>query len=200
MQDSLTKIFGNPYRAKVIRYFLLNDIITHKSGDIAKMLKVKKPALQKELNMLTGIGFLNKKTSKGRTVGYQLNTEFPHITPLEELVLHADFLKKNEYVRKFRPIGKLKLVVAAGVLTNDSQSRADLLVVADRVKRSAFESALRSIEAEIGKELVYVLLDSNEFHYRMEMRDKLLSDILDFTHEELYRANELSTIRLRVTR
>lgn len=199
MQDSLTKIFGNPYRAKVIRYFLLNDIIIHKSADISKMLKIKKPALQKELNMLTSIGFLNKKMSKGRTAGYQLNVDFPHMQPLEDLVLHQDFIKKDEYARKFKGAGKLKLLVASGVLTNDSQSRADLLVVADRVKRSAFESALRSIEAEIGKEIVYVLLDTNEFKYRMEMRDKLLSDILDFAHEELYRANELSTMRLRVS-
>lgn len=199
MQDSLTKIFGNSYRAKVIRYFLLNEVNIYKSADVSKMLKIKKPALQKELNMLTSIGFLIKKISKGKTLGYQLNSDFRHMKPLEDLVLHPDFIRKDEYAKKFKSTGKLKLLVVSGVLTNDSNSRVDLLVVADRVKRGLFESALRSIEAEIGKEIVYVLLDTNEFKYRMEMRDKLLSDVLDFDHEELYRAGELSTMRLRIT-
>lgn len=198
MQESLGKIFGSQYRAKVIRFFVLNEPVTHKTVDISKMLKIKKPLLQKELNILTTIGFINKKLSKGRTVGYQLNTEFKNLEPLKELVLHPDFIKKDEYPKKFRAAGKLKLVIISGTLTNNNQSRADLLVVADRVKRSAFESALRSIEAEIGKELIYVLLDTNEFRYRVEMRDKLLADILDFDHEELYRSNELSTMRLRI--
>lgn len=199
MQESLGKIFGSPYRARVIRFFVLNEPTVHKTVDISKMLKIKKPLLQKELNTLCTIGLLNKKLSKGRTAGYQLNVDFKNLNPLKELVLHPDFIKKEEYPRKFRTAGKLKLVVISGTLTNNNKSRADLLVVADRVKRTAFESALRAIEAEIGKELVYVLLDTNEFKYRMEMRDKLLADILDFDHEELYRSNELSTMRLRIS-
>lgn len=199
MQETLGKIFGSSYRARVIRFFVLNEVKAYKTIDIAKMLKIKRPALQKELNVLNSVGFINKKMSKGRTAGYQLNSEFNNLQPLSELVLHPEFIKKNEYPKKFRTAGKLKLLVISGTLTNNEQSRADLLVVADRVKRSAFESALRSIEAEIGKELVYVLLDTNEFQYRMEMRDKLLADILDFDHEELYRANELSTMRLRIS-
>lgn len=199
MQESLGKIFGSQYRARVIRFFVLNEPVVHKTADISKMLKIKKPLLQKEFNILTTIGLLNKKLSKGRTVGYQLNTEFKNLEPLKELVLHPDFIKKEEYPRKFRASGKLKLLVISGTLTNNKHSRIDMLVVADRVKRSTFESALRSIEAEIGKEIMYVLLDTNEFKYRMEMRDKLLSDVLDFDHEELYRANELSTMRLRIS-
>lgn len=198
MQESLGKIFGSQYRAKVIRFFVLNEPITHKTVDVSKMLKIKKPLLQKELNILTTIGFLNKKLSKGRTAGYQINLDFKNLQPLKELVLHPDFIKKEEYPRKFRVSGKLKLLIISGILTNNTKSRADLLIVADRVKRTAFESALRSIEAEIGKELVYVLLDTSEFKYRMEMRDKLLADILDFDHEELYKSNELSTMRLRI--
>lgn len=198
MQESLGKIFGSQYRAKVIRFFVLNEGVVHKIADVAKMLKIKKPLLQKELKVLNTIGFLNKKISKGRTVGYQLNADFKNLTPLKELVLHPDFIKKETYPKKFRASGKLKLLVISGTLTNSTKSRADLLIVADKVKRTVFESALRVIEAEIGKELVYVLLDTNEFKYRMEMRDKLLSDILDFDHEELYRSNELSTIKLHI--
>ncbi|OGI72240.1 hypothetical protein A3J61_02000 [Candidatus Nomurabacteria bacterium RIFCSPHIGHO2_02_FULL_38_15] len=198
MQESLGKIFGSPYRARVIRFFVLNEAISHKTASIAKMLKIKKALLQRELNILSSIGFVNKKLSKGRTSGYQINLEFKNLEPLKDLVLHQDFIKKEEYPRKFRTAGKLKLLIISGTLTDNDKSRADLLVVADRVKRTAFESALRSIEAEIGKELVYVLLDTNEFKYRMEMRDKLLADILDFDHEELYKSAELSTMRLRI--
>jgi len=46
-------------------------------------------------------------------------------------------------------------------------------------------SSLTYPESEIGKELTYAFLETPEFQYRLEMRDKFVRDILDYPHEKL---------------
>lgn len=52
---------------------------------------------------------------------------------------------------------------------------------------------IKGLESEIGKELDYVVFDTKEFMYRMEMYDKLVCDILDYPHIKLFENPKLST-------
>ena len=74
-----------------------------------------------------------------------------------------------------------------------------MLIVGDKMKRSKIEEEVRKLEAEIGTELVYAVFDTKEFIYRLDMYDKLVRDILDFPHEVIFQAKELSTQTLRKT-
>ena len=60
------------------------------------------------------------------------------------------------------------------------------------MKRGKIEEGIRKLEAEIGAELVYAIFDTKEFIYRLNMYDKLVRDILDYPHEVLLQAKELS--------
>jgi hypothetical protein len=53
------------------------------------------------------------------------------------------------------------------------------------------------MEAEIGGELSYAVFETKEFLYRLNMYDKLVRDILDYPHEVVVQAKELSTQALR---
>jgi hypothetical protein len=65
------------------------------------------------------------------------------------------------------------------------------------MKKSKVEEEIRKLEAEIGAELSYALFDTKEFSYRLNMYDKLVRDILDFPHEVVFQAKELSTQALK---
>ena len=56
---------------------------------------------------------------------------------------------------------------------------------------------VRRLEAEIGAELTYATFETKEFIYRLNMYDKLVRDILDFPHEVVLQAKELSTQTLK---
>ncbi len=79
----------------------------------------------------------------------------------------------------------MKLIVTAGIFIQDPESRADLLVVGDSVKRAKLESVIKGVEAEVGKELRYAFFSTEEFRYRLSMYDKLVRDILDYPHRIL---------------
>ena len=44
---------------------------------------------------------------------------------------------------------------------------------------------MSSLEAEIGKEVSFVLMNSDEFKYRLDMLDRFLLDFLSSPHTEI---------------
>jgi len=53
------------------------------------------------------------------------------------------------------------------------------------MKKNVLQKVVKSLEAEIGKELDYAVFDTEEFKYRIDMYDKLVCDIIDLPHEKL---------------
>ncbi|MCI0532935.1 hypothetical protein L0Y49_01805, partial [bacterium] len=87
--------------------------------------------------------------------------------------------------RRFRNIGKVQLVVITGIFIKNEESRVDILIVGDGLKKQSIESVLRTMEAELGKEIRYALLETKEFSYRMNVYDKFIRDILDYPHRKI---------------
>ena len=106
-------------------------------------------------------------------------------------------LDKEELLHNFKKVGQVKLIIVSGVFIKSDGSRVDLLVVGNKLKKSKIEKEIRKIEAEIGMELVYAVFDTKEFIYRLNMYDKLVRDILDYPHEVLLQAKELSKSALK---
>jgi predicted nucleotidyltransferase len=85
----------------------------------------------------------------------------------------------------------------SGIFIKNKDSRVDILVVGDRLRKSRVEEEVKKLEAEIGTELIYAVFETKEFNYRLSMYDKLIRDILDFPHEVIFKAKELSTQTLK---
>lgn len=195
--DILGKLFGAESKVKIMRLFLFNPEIPFTNEDVAERTKSSLSAVRHELITLRKIKLIKGKSfskrilkkngkqssfSKKRVWGWVLNSSFQYLSELQQLLIDASLLKGPELVRKLNPAGKLKLVITAGIFIQNLDSRVDVLVVGDHMKRSTAERALDSIQAEIGKELRYVILETSEFNYRLGMYDKLIRDILDFPH------------------
>jgi len=73
----------------------------------------------------------------------------------------------------------------AGIFTQDKESRLDLLIVGDNIKKPLLSKAIELLQRDIGKEISFSVFDSAEFKYRVEMRDKLVMDVLDFPHDKI---------------
>ena len=71
------------------------------------------------------------------------------------------------------------------------------MIVGDKMNKAKIEKGVKRLEAEIGVELAYAIFNTKEFIYRLNMYDKLVRDILDFPHEVLVQAKELSTQTLK---
>lgn len=193
--EILEKILGNSARVKIMRLFLLNRGKGFKNKDIAKRSRVSSHIVSKELKLLASVGFVKRRSKASKD--WYFSSSFKYAGEFEDLLVRSDSLNKEKLLSNFRNVGRIKLLVVSGLFIRNDNSRVDLLIVGDKMKRSKIEKGVRRLEAEIGAELIYAIFDTKEFTYRLSMYDKLVRDILDYPHEVLLQAKELSTPTLK---
>lgn len=190
--EIIAKLLGNQARVKIMRLFFLNKTKGFLNKEIVKRSRVIPDLVRKELSTLSSVGFIKKR---GTT--WHFDTSFKYAVEFENLLINTDTLNKEAIVGNFKKVGRVKLLVVSGVFIKNKESRVDLLIVGDRMKKGKIDEGVRRLEAEIGAELTYAIFDTKEFLYRINMYDKLVRDILDFPHEVVFQAKELSTQALK---
>jgi len=190
--EILGKILGNPARVKIMRLFLLNRGKGFSNKDVIKRSRVNPDTVRRELRLLSSVNFIKKHAAL-----WSFNSFFKYGGEFEDLLLSSDTLNKQAILDNFKKVGRVKLIIISGVFIKNHDSRVDLLIVGDKMKRGKIEEGIRKIEAEIGVELVYAVFETKEFLYRLNMYDKLVRDILDYPHEVVLQAKELSTQALK---
>src|SRR3989338_4312663 len=190
--EILGKILGNDARVKVMRLFLLNRSKSFKTKDIVKRSRVSQESLRRELRLLLSVGFIRK-----RGVEYCYESSFKYGTEFDGLLVGSDILDRQEVMDNFKKAGRGKFMAVSGIFIKNKDSRVDLILVGDKMKKAKIEEGIRRLEAEIGVELSYAVFETKEFLYRISMYDKLVRDILDFPHEVLLQAKELSTSTIK---
>lgn len=193
--EILGKILGSSARVKIMRLFLLNKGKAFVSKDIVKRSRVSPNIVRQEIKLLSSINFIKKHGA-----GWSFNSFFKYKDAFEELLVRSDTLNTEVILDMFKKVGRVKLVIISGVFIKNHDSRVDLLIVGDKLKKGKIEEGVRKLEAEIGVELVYAVFDTKEFIYRLNMYDKLVRDILDYPHEVILQGKgllELSTQALK---
>jgi hypothetical protein len=198
--EILAKLFGSAEKVKMMKLFLFNPDQTFDNTDISERTKITSVALRRELTLLSKINFIKKKSfskeiekksggklksTKKKVDGWVLDRSFPFLSPLQNLLIDNGSLDSSEIVEKLKKVGNLKLVIVAGVFIQDLNSRADILIVGDGLNELSLERSIKNLEAEVGKELRYVVFETADFKYRLGIYDKLLRDILDYSHRKL---------------
>lgn len=191
--EILSKLFGSADRVKMMRLFILNSTAIFATSEVLDRSKVSQSSGKRELNILNDAGLIKHKIihiegSRGRkksVSAWSLNPAFPFLNPLKQLLFNTELFKKEEIISKLRGVGRIKIIITAGIFINDDDSRADLLVVGDELRKSAVDKVIKSMEAEIGRELSYGVFETEDFRYRVSVCDKFIRDILDYPHKKI---------------
>lgn len=182
--EILGKLFGSESRVKILRLFLFNQEAAFSAKEVAERSKANLYVVKHELKLLRKVGFIKRKAGK-KNLNWTLDERFVYLSPMQKLLLDTVFMSDEEIHRRFSGAGKLKLVIVAGVFVQHLESRLDLLIAGDNLKRHIVEHAVKGLEAEIGKELTYAAFGTQELHYRMGMYDRLLRDVMENPHRAL---------------
>ena len=198
--DTLTALFGNPVKARLLRMFLFNETTPFLSKEVVVRTRSSSGSVKKELNILVKAEIIKKckvskevEVARGKKMvmkkiqgsGYILNAKFPYLNPIKSLLtvtsLHAD----ETLAKRFTNSGKIKLLVAAGIFIQNWDSRVDLLIVGDDLNLTKIETVIKTIESDIGKEIAYSAFETQDFEYRYGIHDRLVRDVLDYQHVTL---------------
>lgn len=198
--ETLSKLFSGPARVKMMRLFLFNPESTFSLDQIVDKAKVSMKEAKAETEVLKKAGMVKDRKMvqivklekrgkisevKKKVPCWSLNPNFEYLLPLQNLLINTRPLRKEEILRRLSGVGKLKMVIVAGVFIQNTDSRVDLLIVGDSLKKGMIDRVIKNMEAEIGKELIFSAFETPDFHYRLGMYDKLVRDILDYPHQKL---------------
>ncbi len=152
---------------------------------MAKKNRKKRSKKTKRISRRKKINKTSKKKVNGRArVFYGLNHKFMFLKDLRNLMLNqppASFIRME---KRISSLGRIKLALISGVFLN-KENVADLLIVGDDIDRRRFKNFLKSLEAEVGTQVIYVIMDKEEFNYRRAMFDRFVRLMLEGHHEVL---------------
>ncbi len=184
--ETLGRLFGNENKVKIMKLFLFNQNSLFSTHEVADRVKADVGKVRRELNGLEKMGLVKKRGGNRRGgQGFILDRDFTYLNSLQNFLLNVEPLHPKEIIKKVSKLGSIKLILISGLFIQDPESRVDLLIVGDGVKKANLENTIKMLESEIGKELRYAYFSTDDFKYRLSMFDKLTRDILDYPHKKV---------------
>jgi len=184
MKNSLEALFGSKERWRIIKIFLLNSEAAFFVNEVAKKTQVNNKEVRQILKQLASISFITERKRKGR-LSYSLNTKFPLVSELRSLVIKSNTYPQCEGLNKIDNLGSIKLAIVTGIFIDEPRSRTDLLIVGDGISQAKIKNLIAGLEAELGREVNYSIMESTEFRYRVNMFDKFIMEIMELPHQIL---------------
>ena len=191
MADPLSILFGSQARVKLLRFFLFNPSKEFTFDEISKRARLVRRTARTEMNALERAEVIKKKQfyleqeggKKVRVQGYALNKEFPNLQSLQTFLFETAPINGKTVLKHLRKAGTLDFVAVAGIFVRDFDQRLDVLLAMKKLSPSKVETAIRSLEAELGVEIRFAALESSDLMYRVGMYDKLTRDVFDYPHQ-----------------
>ncbi len=194
MADPLSILFGSTARVKLLRFFLFNPSKEFLFDDISKRARLVRRTARTEISALEKAGVIRQKNvlmtvpgkaKKMKAIAYTLNKDFQELQALQTFLFDTAPIDGKNLLAHLRKAGSLDFVAIAGVFMRNFEQRLDILIAMKKFSQAAVEKAIRSIEAEVGMEVRFAAMSSEDLMYRVGMYDKLTRDFFDYEHQVL---------------
>jgi hypothetical protein len=192
--ESLAKLFGSIARVKLLRLFAFHPDSLYDKESLLKKTRITPLILTKEIQALLRMGVLEKKQMyvKSAQIGkkkavpaWSWNTTYPHHKNLTLFLRETLFLTDKDIRERLKGVGKIRLLIVGGFFTGNNDGTLDILIVGDSLLEEVIQKAMATLEAECGRDIHYSVLPVKEYQFRIRVRDKMLRDLIDFTHRKI---------------
>ncbi len=194
MADPLSILFGSTARVKLLRLFLFNPSKEFTFDEMSKRARLVRRTARTEITALEKAGVISKRTiqvvlpdteKKSKAIGYGLNKDFPELQALQTFLFETAPIDGKTLLAHLRKAGPIDFLAVAGIFVHEFEQRLDVLLATKKLSQTKIESAMRSLESEIGIEVRFSAMTSEDLLYRVGMYDKLTRDVFDYKHQIL---------------
>lgn len=185
-------LFGSKTRVKLLHLFLNNPGQPFYVREITRKIDEQINSVRRELSNMLDIGIITSDSSDNKLY-YQVNQRYEYYLPLR--TIFGDNLDQNntslmvsngishdvDYSRILGAIPGVRLVILSGVLVKKAIASVDIILVGN-LTTAKVKAAIKEIENYEGREINYSILPYDEFYYRLSVRDKFITEILNNEH------------------
>lgn len=181
-------LFGSKTRVKLLNLFFNNPGKSFYVREITRIVDEQVNSVRRELSNMQNVGVV-KSMTKERKLYYGVNQRYKYYIPLRAIFANVEIdsssISEDTSIDlvdlwrgKIKDIRKyIKIFVISNILV-DGSSSTDMLLVGDNTTGKISKWAA-SIEKQEGRDLNYSILSLEEFYYRLSVRDKFLSGIIE---------------------
>jgi len=165
--------------------------------EITRLIDEQINSVRRELSNMLEVGVITSSTADNKLF-YEISQRYEYYAPLRQIFGDTFSAKSSTpvdvdedamWMRSLRSIKGIQVAVAAGKLVEGSASHIDLLIAGDKTPRLL--TALKEIEASEGRELIYSVMEYEEFYYRLSVRDKFIMEPLANRHQIIVDRNDV---------
>jgi predicted transcriptional regulator len=197
----IEQLFGSKTRVKLLHLFYENPNRSFYVREITRKIDEQINSVRRELANLLNIGIITSDSSNNK-VYYEVNQKYAYYVALQEIFgggkprkLKKTVVAKESAAAEEAPVaepvvaatveepaelkqlGNVDIAVLTGQFTRDEISGVDVLIVGN-VNPNALQKYVTELEEKEGKELRYTLFSLDEFRYRVQIKDRFITNIL----------------------
>jgi predicted transcriptional regulator len=184
-------LFGSKTRVKLLHLFLNNPGQSFYVREITRKIEEQINSVRRELANMLEVGIITSDSADNKLY-YQVNQRYEYYVPLRAIFGDIKIGSKNvspaseggfmgEYDSLVQSIKELRIVIFAGVLVKGSAASVDIMLVGD-ISPIKVKALIKRIEDSEARDINYTVISYDEFYYRLSVRDKFITDILNNKH------------------
>lgn len=185
-------LFGSKTRVKLLHLFLNNPGKSFFVREITRIIDEQINSVRRELSNMLEVGIITSDSADNKLY-YQVNQRYEFYVAFRAIFsdepismgdpsIKSDDVSVEKYSSILGEITGLRLAVISGVLVKGSTSSVDILLVGN-ISTARVVALVKDIEKSEGREINYSLLSYDEFYYRLSVRDRFITEIINGKHK-----------------
>jgi len=186
-------LFGSKTRVKLLRLFFNSPGESFYVREITRKIDEQINSVRRELSNMLSIGIITCDSSDNKLY-YVVNQRYEYYIPLKSIFSNNKInesavigiknkLSVDDYKSVLRDIPGIRVAIFSGILIQGSVSTVDIVLAGDNISASKVRSFIKVIEKNEIREVNYTLLSYEDFYYRLSVKDKFISQILNEKHD-----------------
>ncbi len=185
-EGMVEQLFGSKTRVKLLHLFLSNPDRAFYVREITRKIDEQINSVRRELANMLSIGVI-KNDSVDNKLYYKVNKDYEHYTSLKQMFSDEkpskdeakdETPKEHPWKKHVDQVSNIRVAVLSGNLTGNPSSGVDVLLVGSP-SVSQVKRLMKKFEEEEGRPLNYATLDYDNFYYRLSIKDKFVTEIID---------------------
>jgi len=185
----IEQLFGSKTRVKLLQLFYSNPNRSFYVREITRKIDEQINSVRRELANLLNVGLITSDTSNNK-VYYEVNQKYEFYPPLEEIFGGGTVKSRrsNRVATKamelpvdeatdLKALGNVEVAALMGQFTRDDSTGIDVLIVGN-VNQNALAKYVTELEKQEGKDLRYTAFSLEDFTYRLQIKDRFMSNVL----------------------
>lgn len=192
------QLFGSKTRVKLLHLFYSNPNRSFYVREITRKIDEQINSVRRELANLLSVGIIRSDNTNNRLY-YEVNQTYEFYEPLSQIfggkVSTAKTKTKKtaekvttpaapEQDEDLKVLGNVEIALYTGQFTRDDRSGIDMLIVGD-INPTQLGKFIDELEKKEKKEIRYAVMPLDEFHYRRQVKDRFISDVITSKHQIL---------------